>query len=167
MKDAMSRAYEEISEKFHLQSSQEMVLTMFKTRYINLRLKRMSCKEFFEKDLGRNAMIKRLLPLTVVMIFIGGCASVSYLPSDSSVIYPPTKKVNIYWSKPDFQYIEIGLLSIESKSSEEALFEKIKKKAMEIGADGIIVKPATQATRASKDRRRLEAIAIKFKEAKK
>lgn len=105
--------------------------------------------------------------LTFVLMFSGGCASVSYLPSDSSAVYPPTKKVNIYWSKPDFKYTEIGLLSIESSRSEEALFEKLKKKAMEIGADGLIVKPATQATRASKDKRRLEAIAIKFKEEKK
>jgi hypothetical protein len=109
-------------------------------------------------------MGKRWLILVFLIIFIGGCASVSYLPSDTSIVYPPTKKVNVYWSKPEFKYIEIGLLSIESKSSEEALFEKIKKKAMEIGADGIIVKPATQATRASKDKRRLEAIAIKFRE---
>ena len=67
-----------------------------------------------------------------------GCVSAKYLPSHSRS-YPPTKHAEVYYSdKPDRPYIEMGVINVKAQSETEAL-EEFKKKAMEIGADGVIV----------------------------
>jgi hypothetical protein len=69
-----------------------------------------------------------------------GCATISFLPTNESVEYPPTDSVEIYWQQPDKPFKIIGRVSAESGDfGEETLFKMLKKKAMAEGAHAIIV----------------------------
>ena len=117
--------------------------------------------------------MKKIDFLLLLIIFLTGCATISYLPS-SSRTSTPTTSVEVLWEKPQKLYIELGQVTVESSShTDEQLFEKLKQKAMQIGADAIIVKstiPYATAPRGSwlfvsgKTVRRLEALAIKYKQ---
>ena len=88
-----------------------------------------------------NRHLNRVLPVTVItLLLLFGCASTKYLPS-SSETYPPTKEteVYIYWDKPDRPYIEMGTITVKAHS-ETGMLEKFRQKAMEIGADGFLMK---------------------------
>ena len=115
--------------------------------------------------------------LSFLIFFLSGCATISYLPSTSQKL-PPTQSVEILWEKPQRPYIELGQISVESADySEETLFKKLKQKAMEIGADAVIIRSTKPYTKtrgnwlfvSSSTIRRIEALAIKWKskEAKK
>ncbi len=85
---------------------------------------------------------------TIIVVFIViGCARVKYTPL-SSMSYPATNSVKVYWEKPDIPYTELGVITAESSdSSQEKLIEMLKEKAMSVGAQGIIMRSATQRTR--------------------
>ena len=113
--------------------------------------------------------------LSILVLFISSCVSISYLPSDDTSAFPPTNSLKVYWEKPDKPYAVLGMLIAEDHG-EEDLFSALKKKAMSIGAHGIIMKSPTQQIRIygyssshsgvlSESRSyRLEAIAIRFNE---
>ena len=87
--------------------------------------------------------LKTLL-LTFLLACIA-CASVTFLPTDESVKYPPTDSVKIYWKEPTEPYKIIGKVSAESGDfGEETLFKMLKKKAMAAGADAIIMGGTSQ-----------------------
>ncbi|HEC15602.1 MAG TPA: hypothetical protein ENI99_03375 [Sedimenticola sp.] len=124
-------------------------------------------------------MHPRLLSLLIFITLITGCASVSYLPVDKSITYPPTDNLEVFWKEPNKNYKIIGKISVESGDlGEEELFEELKNKAMAVGAHAIImggtskqssvvgtpvygggtvIVPVTET--------RLEAIAIRFDDA--
>jgi len=87
----------------------------------------------------KNKSRSKLSSVTAIgLSLLMGCASAKYLPSHSRS-YPPTKHAEVYYSdKPDRPYIEMGVINVKAQSETEAL-EEFKKKAMEIGADGVIV----------------------------
>jgi len=92
-------------------------------------------------------MKKTMFLLMILSLLFSGCASVSYLPSNSSVAYSPTDHVEIYWQRPVKPYVELGLISAQSDSlSEEGLYIKLREKAMSIGANGIIMNPPIRQT---------------------
>lgn len=111
--------------------------------------------------------------VAILMLFLSSCVSVSYLPTDDTHTYPPTNSLKVYWEKPDVSYIVLGMLIAEDHGEEE-LFSTLKKKAMSIGAHGIIMKSPTQQIRiygysssrahtfSASRSHRLEAIAIRF-----
>lgn len=115
-----------------------------------------------------------LKAITVIVLLLSGCVSVSYLPTDESHIYTPTASLKVYWEKPDFSYTVIGMIIAEDYGEEEKLFSALKKKAMSIGAHGIIMKSPIQQTEiygysspyirsiSSNRRHRLEAFAIRI-----
>ena len=120
--------------------------------------------------------MKCLLKIMIILtLFLSGCVSVSYLPTDETRTYPSTDSLKVFWEKPDEPYIALGMLTAEDHG-EEQLFAAIKKKAMSIGAHGIIMKSPKQQIRiygytssrsgllTSSSSHRLEAIAIRFNE---
>ena len=90
----------------------------------------------------------RLRIKTLLLVFLFtciGCASVTFLPTDESVKYPPTDSVKIYWKEPTEPYKIIGRVSAESGDyGEGTLFKMLKKKAMAAGAHAIIVRDTSQ-----------------------
>jgi hypothetical protein len=90
----------------------------------------------------------RLRIKTLLLVFLFtciGCASVTFLPTDESVKYPPTDSVKIYWKEPTEPYKIIGRVSAESGDyGEGTLFKMLKKKAMAAGAHAIIVRGTSQ-----------------------
>jgi len=124
---------------------------------------------------GRDYMKFTLITVVAIIAFLlSGCVSVSYLPTDETHVYAPTNSLKVYWEKPDFSYAVIGMIISEDYGEEEKLFSALKKKAMSIGAHGIIMKPPIQQTEiygysspytrsiSSNRRHRLEAFAIRF-----
>jgi len=104
--------------------------------------------------------------LILLCLFIIGCASVNYLPSGQNQYLPSTQSVQVLYEKPQKSYTELGLIICEGDMvSNEALFKKLKQKAMRIGADAIIIRD----TEISSDLyggsfRKIEGLAIKWKE---
>ena len=80
-----------------------------------------------------------------VFLFLGllslaSCAASVYYQPIGSITYPPTKAVDVYTTeKPQGDFVEIGLIVISTEGSEKIMMKKAIKKAMEIGADGIIL----------------------------
>ena len=84
--------------------------------------------------------------LLVFLFACTGCASVTFLPTDESVKYPPTDSVEIYWQQPQRPYKIIGKVSAQSEDyGEGTLFKMLKKKAMAAGAHAIIMGGTSQA----------------------
>jgi hypothetical protein len=89
----------------------------------------------------------RLLPILLIV----GCApkvKVNYLAFDTSVTYLSTDTVQVFWEKPNRDFIVIGLLSTTAtKANEEKLLEVLRKKAMSVGAQGLILRPPMRESR--------------------
>ena len=122
---------------------------------------------------------RNILASLVIVLILSGCATISYLPSDSSATFPRTDSIKVFFGKPEVPYTEIGLIVAESGDyTEEVLFGLLKKKAMSIGAQGIIMRNLSQETgtigipsslggtmMVPVTSHRLEAIAIRFGES--
>jgi len=116
-----------------------------------------------------------LKTLVILALFLSSCVSVSYLPTDETRSYPPTNALKVFWEKPDEPYTVLGMLIAEDHG-EEGLFSALKKKAMSIGAHGIIMKSPSQQIRiygysssrygtlSADSAHRLEALAIRLNE---
>ena len=83
--------------------------------------------------------MKKILVIGSLLVMIGCTANINYLPTDSKVTYPPTTSTQIFWKEPTEKYHIIGAVTAEGDSAEEVLFEKLKEKAMALGAEGIII----------------------------
>ena len=85
--------------------------------------------------------------LLVFVLACIGCATVTFLPTDETVKYPPTDSVEIYWQQPEKPYKIIGKVSAKSEDyGEGTLFKMLKKKAMAVGAHAIIMGGTGQGT---------------------
>ena len=86
-----------------------------------------------------NKRANKLLLVGVIELFILlGCTSAKYLASRSET-YPPTSSAAVYYlGKPDRPYTEMGTINVKAHS-ETGMLEKFKQKAMEIGADGVLI----------------------------
>lgn len=70
-----------------------------------------------------------------------GCVSTSFLATDSRKVYTPTAGVEVCWEPPERPYMVIGQVTAKSDGrSQEAVFERLKRRAMEEGAHGIIMR---------------------------
>ena len=84
----------------------------------------------------------RFIAVMLLLVLVG-CASIKYVSFDGEQ-HQPTNTVAVY-STPGAvkrEYVEIGLLTADDKGwdmSEATLIGKLQKKAMEIGADAIIL----------------------------
>ena len=83
-------------------------------------------------------MKKIIIYLPLLLLFISCAATVNYIPI-AKTTYPPTDKVDLYEERPTQKFVEIGLIIVSSEGSESIIKKKAKKKAMEIGADAIVI----------------------------
>jgi hypothetical protein len=94
---------------------------------------------FFGRWRGEHEKGFLVLLATVIVL---SCASVRYFPSTTNS-YAPTDRCEVYWHwrTPEFSYTEIGLIVVESDTLEhKKMVEKLKKRAMAIGANGVILR---------------------------
>lgn len=90
----------------------------------------------------------RILITVFIVLLLSSCAGVKYTPLEGSMNYPSTDSVKIYWEKPNVMFMEIGIITAESSDyREEELMDMLKKKAMSVGAHGVIMKLPDQRTR--------------------
>jgi len=85
--------------------------------------------------------MKKVFLVLLSTIIVLSCVSVRYFPSTTNS-YAPTDRCEVYWHwrPPEFSYTEIGLIVVESDTLEhKKMLEKLKKRAMAIGANGVIV----------------------------
>lgn len=79
------------------------------------------------------------LSLLAAAALFSGCTSIDYVGEE----YPPTTKVDLFFSEDDItrEYKVMGhlLATAEEGISAEKMQKDIKKKAMEKGADGVVV----------------------------
>lgn len=80
------------------------------------------------------------LLLILCVLFFSACASVTYTPKNESTSYKPTSTVRVYQETPAIPYTVIGTVTAESEDyGTEGLIRKLRAKAMQIGADAIII----------------------------
>ena len=83
-------------------------------------------------------MKKTALFLCLVSLYACS-AAVSYV-SLSSTTFPPTTKVDVYKNeKPAKEFVEVGMIVVSTEGSEKIIMKKAIEKAMEVGADGIVM----------------------------
>lgn len=120
----------------------------------------------------------KYLLISIILLSIIGCSAVvKYVPFDNEY-HSPTKSVSIF-STPESvkrEYKEIGLITASDDGwdkSEADLIKSLQKKAMEIGADAIILQSSDQVHKGyvpiggmpmAVSERISRAIAIKFVE---
>ena len=105
------------------------------------------------------------------LLLLLGCASTHYLAS-SSETYSPTSRAAVYlWDKPDRPYTELGRIRVKAHS-DTGMLERFNQKAMEIGADGVLITSMDNQLRLGTHiwfllvaPIRAEGIAIKFRDA--
>lgn len=127
--------------------------------------------------------MKKVSLLILLPLFLLGCSTISYLPSNSSATYPPTNRCEVLWNKPQVPWLEIGLITVECSGgppacSDENMMLKLKAKAISVGADAVIcnfgpdrknwwITPDFSAGvvyTGSITTRRIEGMAIRFKD---
>lgn len=119
---------------------------------------------------------KKGLIILCFLFLLEGCATVSYLPSNSSRILLPTQTIEIFFEKPQKPYIVLGKVISQSLWSSNMpsrnLLDKLKQKAMQVGADAIIIENVTPHKTISGalffistwTTQKIEGLAIKWKE---
>ncbi|MFC1613809.1 hypothetical protein ACFL5K_00760 [Gemmatimonadota bacterium] len=113
-----------------------------------------------------------LLIAALTVAVLTGCVTTKFLPAEGAKSYPPTEQIRVMRdSPPENTYEVLGIVAAEG-TNEKKLLEKLKIKAMSVGADGLILRKASEisAEYASERHRefssyeiRYEGIAIRFK----
>lgn len=124
---------------------------MRKDKYITFRvdekeikvINRLARKEGFR---DRTAFLRQLIQNSLkafcLIFFFGlsGCATVSFLPATNFQSLSPSQSVEILFEKPQKSYIILGKITAESGDiSEDGLYKRLKQKAINIGADAMII----------------------------
>ncbi len=102
--------------------------------------------------------MKRAFFAPILLVFLSGCASISYLGDT----YPPTAHVDLFFSENDVEkeYRVIGRMEATADADEllystDKFTQAILKKAAEKGADAVVILDfgkVTTAVNASRDR---------------
>lgn len=117
--------------------------------------------------------ILKPIAVSILLFLFNGCHPVRYTNLNMQS-YPSTQRVDIYINKTvDRDYEEIGLLKVRvAPINENSVFDDIRNKAMEIGADGIIIQGINESfggifpvgnSYVFANKKELSAIAIKYK----
>ncbi|MBU1043702.1 MAG: hypothetical protein KJ915_04805 [Candidatus Omnitrophica bacterium] len=83
------------------------------------------------------------------LFFMAGCvSSANFIPADVKHHLSSPKEIKIFTNAPEFPYHVLGTINAFGRS-EKDMMEALKRKAFEIGADGLIdvVKPETSSTK--------------------
>ena len=91
----------------------------------------------------------KLVTLLALALLLGGCGSAGakFYPlggTETQYAAPvPADKVELFITKkPDYKYTELGILTFDTAASfsdEPRAYQKLREKAGEIGADGLII----------------------------
>ena len=54
--------------------------------------------------------MKKVIYSFLIIFFISGCTTVTFLPTREDIKYEPTKNVEVFWEEPEESYIIIGHL---------------------------------------------------------
>lgn len=119
-------------------------------------------------------MYRYAASLVLVALFLGGaaCTKATFRPLDSTQSYESTKEVRMFRNYPDLPYYEIGMLRAVGPNKDK-LLKSIRKQAMKIGAQAIVVKPMAERSNKYTSQRQsmgfskveyiMEAVALRFK----
>jgi hypothetical protein len=118
-------------------------------------------------------MQKKMACLVLALAFFTtGCVKTQFHPAEGSQRYPASDKVLVLKSIPDRPYIKLGEITARGQD-ERRILDRIRKQAMEAGAEAIILTPSESRTSGIKEQRQgrfateeilMRAIAIRFKE---
>ncbi|HUU29663.1 MAG TPA: hypothetical protein VM123_17815 [archaeon] len=116
-----------------------------------------------------------IVPAVLGIIMISACVKSEYVPyGDLKETFAPTDSVLVYRDYPDQPYVIIGIVTATG-INQGKLFSRLKKEAMSVGANAIIMKRMQELTQEYASERRsefstrklrLEAVAIRFKDSK-
>ncbi len=114
----------------------------------------------------------KLFTAALAAIVLTGCVATKFLPAEGAKRYPPAAQIKVFrTSPPEGTYEILGIVTAEGLN-ENKLLINLKKKAMSVGADGLILRRASELsgsytsewrTEFKKYKIRYEAVAIKFK----
>ncbi len=73
-------------------------------------------------------------------LIVLGCVKTAFLAKDPIKRYEPTSSIEVYWEAPERPHVVIGQVSAKSGDrGQEAVFAKLKDRAMAEGAHAIIM----------------------------
>ncbi len=72
-------------------------------------------------------------------LIVLGCVKTAFLATDPIKRYEPTSSIEVYWEAPERPHVVIGQVSAKSGRGQEAVFAKLKDRAMAEGAHAIIM----------------------------
>ena len=111
------------------------------------------------------------LVLAVLLFSGAACTKATFRALDATRSYESTKEVKMFRNYPDLPYEEIGTLRAVGRNKDK-LLKSIRKRAMKIGAQAIVVKPSAERSNEYTSQRRsefskveyiMEAVALRFK----
>ncbi|MBW7998131.1 MAG: hypothetical protein FVQ81_16495 [Candidatus Glassbacteria bacterium] len=107
----------------------------------------------------------------VALAAVAACTKTNFRPVDPTRIYESTESLRMFRNFPDVPYIEIGTLRAVGPNKDK-LLKSIRKRAMKIGAQAIVVKPTAERSNEYVSRQRgsefskveyiMEAVALRF-----
>ena len=120
-----------------------------------------------------NRAVFRVFVMAAIAVFgLTGCIATKFYPAEGARRYPPTTQIKVFRSSPpEGTYEILGIVSAEGRNDNK-LLANLKKKAMSVGADGLILRRVSEVTGTYASERReefstykmrYEGIAIKFK----
>jgi|SaaInlStandDraft_4_1057021.scaffolds.fasta_scaffold174761_1 hypothetical protein len=123
-------------------------------------------------------MYRFVASLVLAVLLAGGaaCTKVTFRPLNPASSYEPTSEVKMFRNFPDLPYEEIGTLRAVG-GNKDKLLKNIRKQAMKIGAQALVIKPTAERSNEYVSRRQgpefgkkeyiMEAVALRFKPANK
>ena len=125
-----------------------------------------------QEEKMNGSIFRKLIRVALAAIALTGCVTTKFFPAEGAKRYPPTTQIRVFRSSPPEETYEIlGIVTAEGLNENE-LQSNLKKKAMAVGADGLILRRASKITGSYSSERqrefstqkiRHEGIAIKFK----
>ncbi|MCE5272125.1 hypothetical protein LLH00_12685 [bacterium] len=109
--------------------------------------------------------------LAFLLLLTAGCVNAQFNPAPGAPSYPATRNVMVLKGIPEKPYIELGEITARGQD-EHRMLERIRKQAMEVGAEAIILTPTQTRTSGIKEQHQgqfattevlMRAIAIRFK----
>ena len=119
-------------------------------------------------------MYRYIVSLIIAVLLVSAAActkKATFHPLDPTQSYEPTSELRMFRNYPDLPYIEIGTLRAVGRNKDK-LLSSIRKQAMKIGAQGLVVKPPGERSNEYVSQRRkqfgkreyiMEAVALRFK----
>ena len=118
------------------------------------------------------AVFRGFVMAAIAAFGLAGCVATKFYPAEGAKRYPPTTQIKVFRSSPPEGTYEILGIATAEGGNDNKLLSNLKKKAMSVGADGLILRRVSEITGSYASERRsefstykirYEGIAIKFK----